>query len=397
VVTAFAMPGTVASGIVRQAGRHPLSVVHPQGQIDLDVELSGEGESLNVVRAALVRTARKIMQGELHLPQYVFPSPSSEKIEARKLADHYPQHEVKIIVPTSAGGGNDTMARIITRKIGPLLGNSVNVDNRTGANGSVAAEYVAASQPDGHTLMFGYIATHGINPVMQSLRYNPEHDFAPVGLVGYSPTLLIVNAALPVRNFQDLMDLMRTTDKPLNYASAGEGTIPHLAAEMLRRTLDVQQSALTSGEHHAGAAPAINALVRGQAQWMFPSLFSALPYLKSGKVKALAIATPSRLSEWPDIPTLSEWGLDDFDLTQWYALFAPRGTSPEIVDKINQTLNEVLNDPEVRARMAQDGAQVKTSTPQQLSRHVHSEIQRWRQVVSHTGLLANQAAEAVEA
>ena len=397
VVTAFAMPGTVASGIVRQAGRHPLSVVHPQGQIDLDVELSGEGESLNVVRAALVRTARKIMQGELHLPQYVFPSPSSEKIEAQKLADHYPQHEVKIIVPTSAGGGNDTMARIITRKIGPLLGNSVNVDNRTGANGSVAAEYVAASQPDGHTLMFGYIATHGINPVMQSLRYNPEHDFAPVGLVGYSPTLLIVNAALPVRNFQDLMDLMRTTDKPLNYASAGEGTIPHLAAEMLRRTLDVQQSALTSGEHHAGAAPAINALVRGQAQWMFPSLFSALPYLKSGKVKALAIATPSRLSEWPDIPTLSEWGLDDFDLTQWYALFAPRGTSPEIVDKINQTLNEVLNDPEVRARMAQDGAQVKTSTPQQLSRHVHSEIQRWRQVVSHTGLLANQAAEAVEA
>ncbi|NDF78985.1 MAG: 4-oxalomesaconate tautomerase, partial [Betaproteobacteria bacterium] len=206
------MPGTVASGITRKAGRHPLSVVHPQGQIDLDVELTGEGVNLNVVRAALVRTARKIMQGELHLPQYVFPSPSSEKIEAQKLADHYPQHEVKIIVPTSAGGGNDTMARIITRKIGPLLGNVVSVDNRTGANGSVAAEYVAASQPDGHTLMFGYIATHGINPVMQSLRYNPEQDFAPVGMVGYSPTLLIVNAALPVRNFQDFMDLMRTTD-----------------------------------------------------------------------------------------------------------------------------------------------------------------------------------------
>ncbi|NBQ07744.1 MAG: tripartite tricarboxylate transporter substrate binding protein, partial [Betaproteobacteria bacterium] len=348
-------------------------------------------------RAALVRTARKIMQGELHLPQYVFPSPSSEKIEAQKLADHYPQHEVKIIVPTSAGGGNDTMARIITRKIGPLLGNVVSVDNRTGANGSVAAEYVAASQPDGHTLMFGYIATHGINPVMQSLRYNPEQDFAPVGMVGYSPTLLIVNAALPVRNFQDFMDLMRTTDKPLNYASAGEGTIPHLAAEMLRRTLLVEGSSLTAGEHHAGAAPAINALVRGQAQWMFPSLFSALPYLKSGKVKALAIATPNRLTEWPDIPTLSEWGLDDFDLTQWYALFAPSGTSPEIVDKINQTLNEVLNDPEVRARMAQDGAQVKPGTPQQLSRHVQTEIQRWRKVIASTGLSTHSQVETAEA
>jgi tripartite-type tricarboxylate transporter receptor subunit TctC len=261
----------------------------------------------------------------------------------------------------------------------------------------VAAEYVAASQPDGHTLMFGYIATHGINPVMQSLRYNPEQDFAPVGLVGYSPTLLIVNAALHVRNFQDFMDLMRTSDKPLNYASAGEGTIPHLAAEMLRRTLSVEGSSMTAGEHHAGAAPAINALVRGQAQWMFPSLFSALPYLKSGKVKALAIATPNRVTEWPDIPTLSEWGLDDFDLTQWYALFAPSGTSPEIVDKINQTLNEVLNDPEVRARMAQDGAQVKPGTPQQLSRHVQTEIQRWRKVIASTGLSTHRQVETAEA
>ena len=130
---------------------------------------------------------------------------------------------------------------------------------------------------------------------------------------------------------------------------------------------------------------------------MFPSLFSALPYLKSGKVKALAIATPNRLTEWPDIPTLSEWGLDDFDLTQWYALFAPSGTSPEIVDKINQTLNEVLNDPEVRARMAQDGAQVKPGTPQQLSRHVQTEIQRWRKVIASTDLSTHSQVETAEA
>jgi tripartite-type tricarboxylate transporter receptor subunit TctC len=130
---------------------------------------------------------------------------------------------------------------------------------------------------------------------------------------------------------------------------------------------------------------------------MFPSLFSALPYLKSGKVKALAIATPNRVTEWPDIPTLSEWGLDDFDLTQWYALFAPSGTSPEIVDKINQTLNEVLNDPEVRARMAQDGAQVKPGTPQQLSRHVQTEIQRWRKVIASTGLSTHRQVETAEA
>ncbi len=388
VVTAFALPGTVASGVTRHAGRHPLSVVHPQGQIDLDVELQGEGQDISVVRAALVRTARKIMKGELHLPSYVFPSLAQASIAAQELANHYPQQEVKIIVPTSTGGGNDTMARIITRKFGPLLGHAVSVDNRTGAHGSVAAEYVAASAPDGHTLMFGYIATHGINPVMQSLRYDPQKDFAPVGLVGYSPTLLVTNINLPVRNLQDLMDLLRTTQLPLNYASAGEGTIPHLAAEMLLRKLDIDKATSPEGLHHEGAAPAINALVRDQAHWMFLSLFSALPYLKSGKIKALATATPARLPEWPNIPTLGEWGLEDFDLTQWYALFAPSGTPPTILHKLNQTLNQVLNDPDVHARMAQDGAQVKTSTPQELLRHVETEQDRWCKILASTGISA---------
>ena len=388
VITAFALPGTVASGMVRQAGRHPLSVVHPQGQIDLDVELHEEGQEISVVRAALVRTARKIMRGELHLPSYVFPSLAQETIVPQELANHFPQQEVKIIVPTSAGGGNDTMARIITRKIGPLLGHTVSVDNRTGAHGSVAAEYVTASAPDGHTLMFGYIATHGINPVMQSLRYDPQKDFAPVGMVGYSPTLLVTNMSLPVRNLQDFIDLLRTTKLPLNYASAGEGTIPHLAAEMLLRKLQVDKTFAVEGQHHTGAAPAINALVRGQAHWMFLSLFSALPYLKSGKIKALAIATPARLPEWSDIPTLGEWGLEDFDLTQWYALFAPSGTPAVIIDKLNKTLNQVLDEPEVRARMAQDGAHVKTSTPQALLQHLETEQVRWHKVLTTTGITA---------
>jgi tripartite-type tricarboxylate transporter receptor subunit TctC len=133
------------------------------------------------------------------------------------------------------------------------------------------------------------------------------------------------------------MDLLRTTQLPLNYASAGEGTIPHLAAEMLLRKLDVDKATSPEGLHHEGAAPAINALVRGQAQWMFLSLFSALPYLKSGKIKALATATPARLPEWPNIPTLAEWGLEDFDLTQWYALFAPSGTPPTRCARANGT------------------------------------------------------------
>jgi tripartite-type tricarboxylate transporter receptor subunit TctC len=294
-------------------------------------------------------------------------------------------------VPTSAGGGNDTMARILTRKLGPGLGHVVSVENRTGANGSVAAEYVAASRPDGHTLMFGYIATHGINPVLQTLRYDPIKDFAPVGLVGYSPTVLVVNTELPVRDVLSFIRLLQSSPAGrLHYAAAGEGTIPHLAAEMFLRTLGVQGQ---QGFQHAGAAPAISATVRGQSHWMFPSLFSALPYLKSGKLRPLAVASATRLSAWPGVPTLAEAGIPDLDLTQWYALFAPAGTPVPIVRKLNQVLNQVLEDPEVRARMEQDGAQVQTSTPEQLLRHVRTELDRWQGLVRATGLLQAQALE----
>jgi 2-methylaconitate cis-trans-isomerase PrpF/tripartite-type tricarboxylate transporter receptor subunit TctC len=389
VSTAFALPGTVASGMVRAPGRHLLAVVHPQGQIDVEVEVAQEGAEIAVVRAALVRTARKIMQGELTLPAYVFPTRDAEEANTAQSADRFPEEEVKVIVPTSVGGGNDTMARILTRKLGPALGHVVSVENRTGANGSVAAEYVAASRPDGHTLMFGYIATHGINPVLQTLRYDPIRDFAPVGLVGHSPTVLVVSADLPVQDVPSFLQRLQSSSPGrFNYASAGEGTIPHLAAEMLLHTLGVQGQ---EGIQHAGAAPAISAMVRGQSQWMFPSLFSALPYLKSGKLRLLAVASASRLSAWPGVPTLAELGIQGFDLTQWYALFAPAGTPESVVMKLNRSLNEVLDDPEVRARMEQDGAQVHTSTPGQLVQHVKQELERWQALVRATGLVASQA------
>lgn len=388
VSTAFALPGTVASGMVRAPGRHLLAVVHPQGQIEVDVEVAQEGAEIAVVKAALLRTARKIMQGELTLPAYVFPARDADAAGAAPSADRFPEEEVKVIVPTSVGGGNDTMARILTRKLGPALGHVVSVENRTGANGSVAAEYVAASRPDGHTLMFGYIATHGINPVLQTLRYDPVQDFAPVGLVGHSPTVLVVSADTPVQDVPSFLQrLQSTTAGRFNYASAGEGTIPHLAAEMLLHTLGVPGR---DGIQHAGAAPAISALVRGQSQWMFPSLFSALPYLKSGKLRLLAVASSARLSAWPGVPTLAELGIPGFDLTQWYALFAPAGTPEPVVMKLNRSLNQVLDDPEVRARMEQDGAQVRTSTPGQLMQHVKQELERWQALVRAMGLGAAQ-------
>ncbi|WP_416547293.1 4-oxalomesaconate tautomerase [Limnohabitans sp. DCL3] len=373
VSTAFALPGTVASGLTRASGRHLLSVVHPQGQIDIDVEVVGEGVDAVVQKAALVRTARKIMQGELHLPDYVFPP---EQADSPVALETYPSEPITIIVPTSAGGGNDTMARVLSRKLGPQLGQSIVVDNRAGANGSVAAEYVAAARPDGYTLMFGYIATHGINPVMQDVRYDPQTDFVPVGLIGHSPSVLVVRAGQELRTAKDLLERLRSQPEAMNYASAGEGTVPHLAAEMLLR----RQGVVSEGVTHSGAAPALNALMRGQAQWMVPSLFSALPYLKSGKLVALAVAGQQRLPSWPALPTFAELGLNELDLTQWYGLFAPAGTPPAVVDTLNAALNKVLLDPETVARLLDDGVQVQPSSPQQLGWHVKSQLQHWAKV-----------------
>jgi len=375
VSTAFALPGTVASGTLRASGRHLLSVVHPQGQIDIDVEVVGEGDDAVVQKAALVRTARKIMQGELHLPDYVFPPEQADSTRLEQ--DAYPSEPITIIVPTSAGGGNDAMARVLSRKLGPQLGQSIVVDNRAGANGSVAAEYVAAARPDGHTLMFGYIATHGINPVMQEVRYDPQTDFVPVGLIGHSPSVLVVRAGQDLRTAQDLLEQLRRRPEAMNYASAGEGTVPHLAAEILLS----RQGVVSEGVTHSGAAPALNALMRGQAQWMVPSLFSALPYLKSGKLVALAVAGQQRLPSWPELPTFSELGLNELDLTQWYGLFAPAGTPQAVVDTLNAALNKVLLDPETVTRLLTDGVQVQPSSPQQLGLHVKSQLQHWAHVM----------------
>jgi 2-methylaconitate cis-trans-isomerase PrpF/tripartite-type tricarboxylate transporter receptor subunit TctC len=373
VSTALALPGTVASGLSRASGRHLLSVVHPQGQIDIDVEVAGEGDAAVVQKAALVRTARKIMQGQLHLPDYVFPP---EQADTPVALETYPGEPITIIVPTSAGGGNDTMARVLSRKLGPQLGQSIEVDNRAGANGSVAAEYVAAARPDGYTLMFGYIATHGINPVMQDVRYDPQADFVPVGLIGHSPSVLVVRAGQGLRTAKDLLELLRSRPEVMNYASAGEGTVPHLAAEILLK----RHGVVAEGVTHSGAAPALNALMRGQAQWMVPSLFSALPYLKSGKLVALAVAGQERLPSWPELPTFSELGLNELDLTQWYGLFAPAGTPSAVVGSLNTALNKVLVDPETVARLLDDGVQVQPSSPQQLGWHVKSQLQHWANV-----------------
>ena len=296
----------------------------------------------------------------------------------------YPTKTITIVVPTAAGGGNDAMARTIAQKLGPLLGQTIIIDNRAGANGSIASEFVARAVPDGHTLMLGYIATHSMNPALQKLKYDPVNDFEPIGLVGYSPTLMVANASVGVKDVKDLVAQLKAKPDRYTYASAGNGTAPHFAAELFKLNAGV----VMLGVPYKGAAPAVSDTIGGQTQFMFPSLFTAYPFIKNGKLKAMAVAGPKRVASLPDVPTLKEAGVDGVDVTQWYAIFAPAKTPKAIVDQLNKALNQVLSDKEVIKRMEDHGANVETSTPDQLRALVASELVKWRSVVQKAKLTA---------
>ena len=297
----------------------------------------------------------------------------------------FPSRTITIVVPTAAGGGNDAMARTIAQKLGPKLGQTVIIDNRAGANGSIASEFVARAVPDGHTLMLGYIATHSMNPALQKLRYDPVADFEPVGLVGYSPTLMVANANVPVKDVKDLVAQLKAKPDKYSYASAGNGTAPHFAAELFKLNAGV----VMLGVPYKGSAPAVSDTIGGQTQFMFPSLFTAYPFVKSGKLRALGVAGPKRVASLPDVPTLKEAGVDGVDVTQWYAIFAPAKTPKDIVQKINKALNEVLADKETEKRMEDHGADVQTSTPEELRALVASELAKWKGVVQKAKLTAD--------
>jgi len=304
---------------------------------------------------------------------------------AAPLAMAYPDKTITIVVPTAAGGGNDAMARTIAQKLGPMLGQTVIIDNRAGANGAIASEYVARAAPDGHTLMFGYIATHAMNPALQKLRYDPVADFAPIGLVGYSPTLMVASAKVPVKDVKDLIAQLKAKPDSYTYASAGNGTAPHYAAELFK----LATGTVMTGAPYKGAAPAVSDTIGGQTQFMFPSLFTALPHVKSGKLRALAVAGPKRPHLLPDVPTLKEAGVEGVEVQQWYGFFAPAKTPKPIIDQLNKALNQVLADKEIAKRIEDHGADVETSTPEQFGALVKSELAKWKAVVQRARLTAD--------
>ena len=303
------------------------------------------------------------------------------------LAAHaaFPERSITLVVPTAAGGGNDGMARVVAQKMSQLLGQSVIVENKAGANGAIAAEFVARAAPDGHTILFGYIGTHGMSPALQKLRYDPISQFEPIGMVCYSPTLMVINPKVPAKTVAEFVALTKANPTAYNYASAGNGTAPHFSAEMFK----LESGAQMAHVPYRGSAPAMNDTMANQTQVMFPSLFSASSHVKNGKLRALALAGPKRSSLMPDVPTLEEAGIKGVEITQWYALFAPGKTPKAVVDQLNKALNTALADKDVARRIEEQGAVVDSSTPEALAQTVRQELAKWRGVVQKAQLTAD--------
>ena len=294
------------------------------------------------------------------------------------LAQAWPEKTVTIVVPTAAGGANDAMARIIAQGMSARLGKPVVVDNKAGANGAIAAELVARAPADGYTIMFGYIATHGINPALQKLKYDPVTDFEPIGMVAASPTLLVANNAVAAKSAKELVQLLKGKPGTFSYATAGNGTAPHIAGELFKLSAGLDVVSIP----YKGSAPAVLDTISGNTQYMFPSLFTAFPHVKNGKLKALGIAGDKRSSVMPDVPTLAEQGIANVNMSQWYAMFAPAKTPKPVVERLNREMNAVLNDKANAKRIEDQGAEVETGTPEQLKALVQKEVAHWKTVVS---------------
>jgi len=297
----------------------------------------------------------------------------------------FPTKQITIVVPTAAGGANDAMARLVAQGLSQRLGQPVIVENKAGANGAIASEYVAQAAPDGHVILFGYIATHAINPALQKLRYDPVADFEPIGLVAASPTLLVVNNSVKAKNMQELVALMKAKPGSFSYASAGNGTAPHFAAELLKLSTGVDMLHVP----YKGSAPAIMDTIGGTTQLMLPSLFTAYPQVKGGKLRALGLVGDKRSAVMPDVPTLAEQGIKNVSMSQWYGLFAPGKTPKVVVDRLNKELNATLAEKNVVKKIEEQGADVETSTPEQLKSLVQKELARWRGVVAAAKIKAD--------
>ena len=294
----------------------------------------------------------------------------------------YPEKAVRIIVPYPPGGPTDILARLVGEKLSVALKQPVVIDNRAGAGGVVGSELAAKAAPDGHVLVWGTSGSHAINATLNPrLPYDPVKDFAPITLVAKGMNILVVHPSLPARSVKELVALARTKPGTMNFASAGNGATSHLAGEMFK----LQSGAPITHVPFKGASPAIAALMSGEVEMAILDVPALLPHIRSGRLRALGVASLRRSAVLPELPTLHEAGLSGLDASSWHATFAPARTPAEIVARLNSEIRSALKTSDVAERLAALGVEAIGSTPEELAEFLRQEIARWGKAVRASG------------
>ena len=300
--------------------------------------------------------------------------------------DAYPSRVVKLVVPYAAGGSTDAIARLFAQGLSGVLGQQVVVDNRPGANGLIGTESVARSPADGYTLLLGPIATNAIaGSLYPNLRYDPVKDFVAVTEMARSPLLLVVSPSVPVKSLSELQAYVKANPGKVNYASGGQGTASHIGAALFAHRAGLAMQHVP----YKGSGLALNDVMGGHAQLMFDSIATSLQNVRGGKLRALGISTASRSAIAPEIPTLAEVGLTGFELVWWFGLFAPRGTSPDVVAKLNAASVNVLARADTKAAFVAQGLEPVGSSSADFGKKVVNEAEVWGKVIKDAGIKAD--------
>lgn len=297
----------------------------------------------------------------------------------------YPDRPVRFIIPVPPGGGADLLARIVGQKLADHWGQTVVIDNRGGASGTIAVNLAANAAPDGHTIVMGLIASITIAPTLTKVPYDPVKDLAAVTMLAVAQNILVVHPSLPATSVKELIALLKSGPDQYHYASAGNGTSPHLSAELFKVMTGVRMTHVP----YKGAGPALIDLTGGRVQIYFGSLPSTMPSVKSGKLRVLAVSGARRSPVAPELPTVSEAGVPGFESMQWYGVMAPARTPVKILDQLNRDMADVLNRPEVKEPLLGRGFEVVANSRAEFGRFVRTEIAKWAKVIKQAGIRAD--------
>jgi len=300
--------------------------------------------------------------------------------------DTFPSRPIRIVVPFAAGGATDLIARVVGQKLTESMGQAVVVENRPGASGMIGADLVAKAPPDGYTLLMASTAEIAINPSLYSkMSYDPQKDLAPITLAGVTPLILVVNPASPLHSVADIVKEAKAHPGAISFASAGNGSVQHLSGELVK--------VLTSTDMvhvpYKGAAPALTDVLSGQVTMFFSGMPPAMPHVKSGKLRALAVTTPKRSPAAPDVPTMAEAGVQGFDISNWFGLLAPAGTPPGILDKLHDEAVKALMQPTVKERLAEQGAEVVADSREHFGAFIKAEADKYAKLIKVSGAKAD--------